>query len=79
MATGIERQFEQICNLPLWIFFISGWPILNPQPSPEHKSAYQENPTEVRPRMSSLRLSLPGWLTVKSEYSPISRESTNRV
>ena len=79
LATGIERRFEMICDLLQWIFFISGGLILKPQPSHKQGSACQENPTEVRPRMSSLRSSLPGWLTVKSEYNPISRECTFRV
>ena len=59
LTTGIERRFDKICDLSLWIFYISGGLISKPQPIPAQESAYQENPTEVRPRTSSLRLSLP--------------------
>ena len=49
-------EFDKIWDLRLWI---SGGLIFKPQPSPAQGSAYQENPTEVRPRTSSLRSSLP--------------------
>ena len=47
LATGIERRYDKICDLHLWIFLISGGQIPKPQPSPKQGSAYQENPTEV--------------------------------
>ena len=50
-------------------FFISVLIIMKPQPSPEQGSAYQENPTKVRLRMSLLRLSLPAPVITKFAYS----------
>ena len=73
---------DDLTRFVIYIFgiFISGGLIPKPQPSPEQGSAYQENPTEVRTRMSSLRSSLPArefaLLAMETKFhSPLDKDS----